>query len=60
VARYRLTLEDEQRVSDGAGGYTKTWVTVASVWAELRPGGGGEGIEVGRFAGRLSHTVTPR
>lgn len=58
--RHRLTLEDVQRVSDGAGGFNESWVTVATVWAALEPSGGGEGVDAGRLAGRVSHMVTLR
>ena len=58
--RHRLTLEEAQRVSDGAGGYTETWVSVTDVWAAIRPDGGGEGVEADRLAGRVSHVVTLR
>jgi head-tail adaptor len=37
-----LQLEEAQRVPDGAGGFTTTWVVLGSVWAEIRPGSGRE------------------
>jgi SPP1 family predicted phage head-tail adaptor len=55
--RQRLVLEEAQRVSDDAGGFTETWVTVATVWAAIEPAGGGEGVEAGRLAGHVSHAV---
>ncbi|MGH6737325.1 MAG: phage head closure protein [Methyloceanibacter sp.] len=58
--RRRLTLEQAQRVSDGAGGFTETWVEVATVWAALRPSGGSEAVEADRLAGRVSHEVVLR
>lgn len=38
----QLELQDPQRVSDGAGGFTEAWATLGTVWAELRPGTGRE------------------
>ncbi|MEX0305184.1 MAG: head-tail adaptor protein [Leisingera sp.] len=32
----QLLLEDPQRVSDGAGGYTETWVALGTHWAEVK------------------------
>ena len=58
--RHRLALEEAQRVSDGAGGFTETWTTVANVWAAVRPTGGTETVDSGRLAGRVSHVVTMR
>lgn len=58
--RHRLTLEEVERVSDSAGGFTEDWVTVATISAAIAPSGGGEAVESGRLAGRVSHTVTLR
>lgn len=58
--RHRITLEEVQRVSDGGGGFTENWVTVANLSATIEPGGGGEGVESGRLAGRVSHAITLR
>ena len=38
----RVILEAPQATPDGAGGETITWTQVATLWAELRPAGGGE------------------
>ena len=53
-------MEAAQRVSDGAGGFTESWAEVATVWAALRPSGGGEAVDSGRLAGRLTHEVRLR
>ena len=38
----RLTLEEAQTVADGAGGFTRSWVALGTLWARIRPGSGGE------------------
>jgi SPP1 family predicted phage head-tail adaptor len=38
----RVILEAPQATPDGAGGQAIAWVAVATLWAELRPAGGGE------------------
>jgi len=43
----RITIEDLQRTSDGAGGWTETWVTLATVWAEKRKQSGDEAFRAG-------------
>ena len=58
--RHRLVLEEAQRVSDGAGGFTETWITLATVSAAIAPSGGSESVNSGRLAGRVSHQVTLR
>lgn len=35
--RHRLTLQQEVRTPDGAGGYDKSWSDVADLWAEIVP-----------------------
>ncbi|MFZ7090420.1 phage head closure protein [Primorskyibacter sp. 2E233] len=32
----RLTLERAERVPDGAGGYTQTWVVLGTVWGDVQ------------------------
>lgn len=44
----KLTLQSSASVPDGAGGYTKSWTTLGTLWAEVTPGNGRDvaGIEV--------------
>jgi SPP1 family predicted phage head-tail adaptor len=58
--RHRLTLQEVQRVGDGAGGATTSWSDVADVWAQLTPAGGSEGIEAGRLAGKRAYEIVLR
>lgn len=37
----RLVLEAPDRVSDGAGGYTESWVARGTVWADIAVRGAG-------------------
>ncbi|WP_282157767.1 head-tail adaptor protein [Shimia thalassica] len=32
----KLELEGAQRVSDGAGGFEETWITLGTLWADMR------------------------
>ena len=57
--RHRLTLEKLQREED-EGGFTETWITVAELWADLRPSGGSETVEADRIAGHVTHEVSLR
>ncbi|WP_417271185.1 head-tail adaptor protein [Celeribacter sp.] len=40
-----LTLEEPQRVSDGAGGYVESWVPLGSLWASIEAGTGSKRSE---------------
>ena len=50
VLNRKLTLEDPQRVADGAGGYAITWVALGTLWAQITP-------RTGRATGVESATV---
>jgi SPP1 family predicted phage head-tail adaptor len=55
-----LILEEVEREEDEGGGFTETWVEVATLSAALRPIGGSEGVEADRLAGRVTHEVSLR
>jgi head-tail adaptor len=38
----KLVLEEPQRISDGAGGYSEIWVALGILWADIRAGTGRE------------------
>jgi head-tail adaptor len=44
-----LVLETPTRVADGAGGFALSWVTVGTLWGEVKPGSGSDraGVEIG-------------
>jgi len=44
----RVTFQYQQRVADGAGGTTVTWVTDFTDWAMIRPMSAEENIAVGQ------------
>jgi SPP1 family predicted phage head-tail adaptor len=58
--RTRLTLETPSRAADGGGGASVTWSTAATVWASVRPAGGGESYALDRVAGKVSHEIVLR
>jgi SPP1 family predicted phage head-tail adaptor len=58
--RHRLTLEQLSRVADEGGGFTESWVTVATLSADLRPISGDERFEADRLAGSITHEVVLR
>ena len=48
------------RVADEGGGFTESWVTVATLSADLRPISGDERVEADRLAGRSRHEIVLR
>jgi head-tail adaptor len=38
----KLVLEEPQKVSDGAGGFTEVWIALGVLWADVRAGTGRE------------------
>lgn len=55
----KLVLEAQTRSNDGAGGFTETWATMGTLWAEVAPGSGRDvaGVEVTLAAVPLRITV---
>jgi len=52
--RDRITIETESDVADDHGGFDRSWVTLATVWACVRPANAQETF----FAAKRRHTVT--
>ncbi len=58
--RRRLVLEVATETPDGAGGATRTWTPVESVFARVEPRRRRERVEHGRHVGLVTHRVTLR
>ncbi|MBM9595210.1 head-tail adaptor protein [Roseitranquillus sediminis] len=43
----KLVLEEPQKVSDGAGGFTEIWMSLGVLWADVRAGTGSERAAAG-------------
>jgi SPP1 family predicted phage head-tail adaptor len=57
---HRVTIESAAGASDGAGGETVVWDTLATLWARIEPIGAGEKIVAGHLSGVVTHFVTLR
>lgn len=53
----RLVLEAPERVADGAGGFSETWVALGHVWAAVELRGAGREVDA---AARLQLKITMR
>jgi SPP1 family predicted phage head-tail adaptor len=62
--RHRLTLQQEVKTDDGAGGYVRTWQNVADLWAEISSVNlksyGNEIFHFGKIQSEISHKVIIR
>ncbi|KAJ56578.1 tail protein [Actibacterium mucosum KCTC 23349] len=54
----QLQLLDPQRVADGAGGFTETWVVLGTLWAEMKPGTGRETSGPVTSVSRVPYRIT--
>ncbi|MDF1720520.1 MAG: phage head closure protein [Minwuia sp.] len=45
----RIRIEGQGNTSDGQGGFTRAWSTVATVWARVEPITAKEAVEAGRI-----------
>ncbi len=43
----KLLLEEPRQIPDGAGGYTRLWAPLGTLWADVRPGTGRERASAG-------------
>ncbi|MEM1314025.1 MAG: head-tail adaptor protein [Pseudomonadota bacterium] len=60
VLNRRLVLEAEERVFDGAGGWTRLWREKGVLWGAVVARGARERDEDGRRGSRVSHRITVR
>jgi SPP1 family predicted phage head-tail adaptor len=60
LLRNRLTIQQETRADDGAGGSTTSWADIGSVWARVAGVGGREFYEAKRLNPEISHQVELR
>lgn len=58
--RTPLVLQDPIRTSNGSGGFTTTWQSVATVWAKVLLAGGGDRDEGAQRVSRRRYQITMR
>lgn len=58
--RHRVSLQEEQRVDDGSGGSTTSFVETGLLWANVTGIGGREFYEAKRLNPEISHQVEIR
>jgi len=58
--RHRLRIDYPVDTDDGSGGTTRTWATLATVWARIEPLGASERVEADRIEAVIRHRVTLR
>lgn len=60
ILNRKLVLEAPQRIADGAGGFTTTWVVLGALWAEIKAGTGRERAIEGVTASMIPWKITVR
>lgn len=58
--RQRLTLQQQQNTADGAGGVTRSWQDLATLWAEVIPLHGREAPDAQKLTAFATHRITMR
>lgn len=58
--RQRVTLQQESRTPDTAGGASLSWVDVATLWAEVTPFPGSEALQAQKLTGSALYRVVLR
>lgn len=55
-----LQLEEQQRVPDGAGGYSETWVGLGQIWGDIRTRGVAGGAAAAGELNRVRYRIFVR
>ena len=58
--RHRVIIQERQRTSDGAGGYTEAWVTFKNAWCSIQPATGYEKYQAQQMQTPISHKIKMR
>ncbi|MCK0101660.1 head-tail adaptor protein [Pseudohalocynthiibacter sp. F2068] len=56
----KLELQEALQIADGAGGFTKTWSSLGTLWAELEPGSGSESADQLLTLSSVPYRITVR
>jgi SPP1 family predicted phage head-tail adaptor len=56
----RLTLEAPLETPDGAGGVTRTYAAIATLWAQVTPVSARAEMSADRIAARVTHRIVIR
>lgn len=56
----RVTIQSFTQAGDGGGGGPKTWTTIATVWAHVRPLSGRERLQADQLESPANYRVTIR
>ncbi len=60
LMKERITIQYYSLSSDGMGGNSQTWNTLATVWANVSALSGRESYEVGGLKGKVKYKITTR
>ena len=58
--RHRLTLEEPVETPDGAGGMTRTYETLATLWAKVEPVSSREQVVASAPGATITHRIVIR
>lgn len=58
--RNRISIQSKTKTADGIGGFTTSWTTVSTVWANVKPMSAREINIADRIAPNTSHVITIR
>ncbi len=58
--KQRIRVERPNTTKDRLGGPTRTWINVATVWADIQPLSGREAVIANRLSAQITHQITVR
>jgi head-tail adaptor len=60
VLNRQMSLEGVVRVADGSGGFSESWATLGTLWAEVVPGSGRDVAGEETFLATVPYRITVR
>lgn len=60
ILNRRIKIQRPSTIKDSLGAPSRSWIDVATVWAEIQPLSGREAIIASRISAEISHQITVR
>lgn len=55
-----ITIQSNTQTTDSQGGYTESWATLATDWADIQPASGFEKFQANQLQAKITHNIIIR
>lgn len=56
----RIEIQEKIKVLDNYGGFTETWTTISTCWAEIKPTNTSNDFEANKISDKITYIITIR